>query len=194
MITNLTSGGTVHQVGYVVQMNVLPPLCKLLDAKDAKMVIVILDALTNILAVRALQFKHIYSVFGIDCILNVCVRSGCGERKRDGAGVAGDRSDGRSGQDRGSAEPREPADLRDVDGAHREVLRRTGALTSLEFFALETHEAPSDYIFKPYSTVRNTIVFLFQDGDVPDLEPTGMDGVYRFTTEPEVPQGGFDFQ
>lgn len=49
VITNLTSGGTTHQIGFVVQAGVLKPLCNLLDAKDAKVVIVILDAIINIL-------------------------------------------------------------------------------------------------------------------------------------------------
>ena len=51
VVTNLTSGGTTHQIGYVVQMGLLPALCNLLDAKDSKMVIVILDGLNNILQV-----------------------------------------------------------------------------------------------------------------------------------------------
>lgn len=48
-ITNLTSGGTDEHIAHVVMLGVLPPLCNLLEVKDTKTLIVILDALTNIL-------------------------------------------------------------------------------------------------------------------------------------------------
>ena len=46
----MTSGGSVPQLALLVQMGVLNPFCALLDAKDWKTVVVVLDGLANILA------------------------------------------------------------------------------------------------------------------------------------------------
>ena len=49
-ITNLTSGGTVQQLAHLVQLGALAPMCHLLQAKEWKTVLVVLDGLSNILS------------------------------------------------------------------------------------------------------------------------------------------------
>jgi len=49
-VTNLTSGGTVQQIVHLCGEGVLKPFCDLLAAKDDKVVNVVLDGVSNILA------------------------------------------------------------------------------------------------------------------------------------------------
>jgi importin subunit alpha-1/8 len=50
-ITNYTSGASTDQVLYLVQCQVIKPICDLLTAKDPKLIKVLLDGLCNILLV-----------------------------------------------------------------------------------------------------------------------------------------------
>ena len=51
VILNLTSGGSQEQVAELCRLGVIKPLCDLLAAEDAKLITVILDALSNVLRV-----------------------------------------------------------------------------------------------------------------------------------------------
>lgn len=48
-VSNFTVGGSLEQVSYLVQQNVIGPMCGLLDCKDATIIQVVLDGLGNIL-------------------------------------------------------------------------------------------------------------------------------------------------
>ncbi|GFR97834.1 importin subunit alpha, partial [Elysia marginata] len=48
-VTNLTSGGTVEQISTLVGCGVIKPMCDLLESKDAKLLMVVLDGILNIL-------------------------------------------------------------------------------------------------------------------------------------------------
>lgn len=49
-VTNITLGGNVEQIAFLCQCGVLQPMSALLEAKEAKTILVILDGLANILA------------------------------------------------------------------------------------------------------------------------------------------------
>ena len=52
-IKNLTAGGTIEQIVYIVTAGALKPLCDLLVVKETEMVTMILDTLINILNVSS---------------------------------------------------------------------------------------------------------------------------------------------
>ncbi|XP_029654365.1 importin subunit alpha-1 [Octopus sinensis] len=76
-VTNLTSGGTIEQISFLVQCDVIKHLCELLVIRDAKVVLVILDALQNILmaAEKCGQLNYmclmIEEIGGLDKIENL---------------------------------------------------------------------------------------------------------------------------
>jgi len=48
-VTNLTSGGNLDQIAYLIKCEVLKPFCALLEARDEKVLKVVMDGLANIL-------------------------------------------------------------------------------------------------------------------------------------------------
>lgn len=52
-MTNYTSGGTPAQLSLLVEMGALKPMSNLLNSKDSKTIIVVLDGLNNILTVNS---------------------------------------------------------------------------------------------------------------------------------------------
>ncbi|XP_072392047.1 importin subunit alpha-5-like [Diabrotica undecimpunctata] len=48
-VTNFTSGGTISQLAKLVEAGALKPMCNLINSKDQKTVLVVLDGLNNIL-------------------------------------------------------------------------------------------------------------------------------------------------
>ena len=76
MILNLTSGGSQDQVAEFCRLGVIKPLCDLLAAEDAKLITVILDALSNILRVGCSLLaagEGFFCLTGFRVLL-VCVR------------------------------------------------------------------------------------------------------------------------
>lgn len=59
-VTNYTSGGSTEQVVHLVQMGVLPHFCKLLESQDAKLLLVVMDGLCNILKVHSPVSEYPY--------------------------------------------------------------------------------------------------------------------------------------
>ena len=67
-ITNLTSGGTVEQIAFLVQLGAIKPLCELLTVKEAKVSLVILDAVNNIIvAAEKIGQQEIVCVMVEEC-------------------------------------------------------------------------------------------------------------------------------
>ena len=54
-ISNATSGGRDEQIVYLVQQGVIPPLCDLFSCPDAKIILVAMEGLENILRVGKTQ-------------------------------------------------------------------------------------------------------------------------------------------
>lgn len=58
-ISNLTIGGSREQVAALIREGVIPPFCELLDCKDAQVVQVVLDGISNMLKAAGDQVDHL---------------------------------------------------------------------------------------------------------------------------------------
>jgi importin subunit alpha-2 len=76
-VTNLTSGGSPDQISNLVEMGVTMPLCAMLSAKDPKIILVVLDAIRNILITAKAFDKleaaclHLEEIGGLNKIENL---------------------------------------------------------------------------------------------------------------------------
>ncbi|KAG2462053.1 IMA3 protein, partial [Polypterus senegalus] len=73
-ISNLTISGRKDQVAYLIQQSVIPPFCNLLTVKDAQVVQVVLDGLSNILKMaddEAETIANLIEECGVYSIINV---------------------------------------------------------------------------------------------------------------------------
>ncbi|XP_006822540.2 importin subunit alpha-1-like, partial [Saccoglossus kowalevskii] len=130
-ITNYTSGGTVEQIIMIVQAGVLKPLCDLMVVKEAKVVLVILDAIGNLL-------------------------------------LAGEK-------------------LNQVDVVSL-MIEECGGLDKLE--GLQQHENEQVY----QAALKLIEKFFSGEEDEDDtVAPDSTTGVYEFSAQAAVPQGGFSF-
>lgn len=58
-ITNLTSGGSEEQIITLLQAGIMKPICDLLIVKDTKVVLIILDAVRNMLQVSSRRIFYL---------------------------------------------------------------------------------------------------------------------------------------